>query len=60
MFPRLPSESAPAAAPTELVSQQREYRSQVLQDIIASERAHISELQTLCKNFLHPLSRSDV
>ena len=44
----------------ELVSQQRVYRSLVLQDIIDSERAHIGELQTLCKNFLQPLSRSDV
>ncbi|KAF0299516.1 Rho guanine nucleotide exchange factor 7 [Amphibalanus amphitrite] len=54
------AESQQSAAPLELVSQQRVYRSLVLQDIIDSERAHISELQTLCKNFLQPLSRSDV
>ncbi|XP_043244855.1 rho guanine nucleotide exchange factor 7-like isoform X2 [Amphibalanus amphitrite] len=54
------AESQQSAAPMELVSQQRVYRSLVLQDIIDSERAHISELQTLCKNFLQPLSRSDV
>ena len=59
MYPA-PAESQQSAAPVELVSQQRVYRSLVLQDIIDSERAHIGELQTLCKNFLQPLSRSDV
>ena len=42
------------------MSQQRVYRSLVLQDIVDSERAHIAELQTLCANFLQPLGRADV
>lgn len=37
---------------------QRQNRAVVLKDLIDSEKAHVSELQTLVKNFLKPLEKS--
>ncbi|XP_046677007.1 rho guanine nucleotide exchange factor 7 isoform X3 [Homalodisca vitripennis] len=49
-----------APTPLDLVAQQKVYRSVVLKDLIDSERAHVTELQGLMKNFLRPLENAEI
>lgn len=46
--------------PLDLAAQQKVYRNVVLKDLIDSEKAHVTELQGLVKNFLRPLENSDL
>ncbi|XP_046987789.1 rho guanine nucleotide exchange factor 7 isoform X3 [Schistocerca americana] len=51
---------SPVKLPPDIAAQQKAYRNLVLKDLIESEKAHVAELQTLLKNFLSPLEKSDI
>uniref|UniRef100_A0A0A9ZJ98 Rho guanine nucleotide exchange factor 7 n=1 Tax=Lygus hesperus TaxID=30085 RepID=A0A0A9ZJ98_LYGHE len=56
-----PSENvslSPLKTGSDLVAQQRAYRTVVLNDFIESERVHINELQQLIVNYLQPIEKS--
>ncbi|KAJ8952296.1 hypothetical protein NQ318_007464 [Aromia moschata] len=46
--------------PKPTVSQQNQYKSVVLNDLIDSEKAHVTELEGLVTNFLQPLEKSSI
>lgn len=45
-------------APKPIISQQNQYKSVVLKDLIDSEKAHVTELEGLVSNYLHPLEKN--
>ncbi|XP_015835673.1 rho guanine nucleotide exchange factor 7 isoform X4 [Tribolium castaneum] len=47
-------------APKPVVVQQNQYKSVVLKDLIDSEKAHVTELESLVTNFLQPLEKSAI
>ncbi|RZC34675.1 rho guanine nucleotide exchange factor 7 [Asbolus verrucosus] len=47
-------------APKPAVVQQNQYKSIVLKDLIDSEKAHVTELESLVTNFLQPLEKSSI
>ncbi|KAJ8964425.1 hypothetical protein NQ317_014538 [Molorchus minor] len=46
--------------PKPTVSQHNQYKSVVLNDLIDSEKAHVTELEGLVTNFLQPLEKSSI
>ncbi|XP_072396138.1 rho guanine nucleotide exchange factor 7-like isoform X1 [Diabrotica undecimpunctata] len=47
-------------APRPIVLQQNQYKSVVLNDLVDSEKAHVTELEGLVTNFLQPLEKSTI
>ncbi|KAJ3653769.1 hypothetical protein Zmor_013004 [Zophobas morio] len=47
-------------APKPVILQQNQYKSVVLKDLIDSEKAHVTELESLVTNFLQPLEKSSI
>ncbi|XP_044267611.1 uncharacterized protein LOC123013250 isoform X2 [Tribolium madens] len=47
-------------APKPVMVQQNQYKSVVLKDLIDSEKAHVTELESLVTNFLQPLEKSAI
>ncbi|XP_018577740.1 uncharacterized protein LOC108916034 [Anoplophora glabripennis] len=47
-------------APKPVVNPQNQYKSVVLNDLIDSEKAHVTELEGLVSNFLQPLEKSSI
>lgn len=47
-------------APKPIVNPQNQYKSVVLNDLIDSEKAHVTELEGLVSNFLQPLEKSSI
>lgn len=46
--------------PVDFTEKLRENRAVVVMDIVASERAHVTELKTLIQSFLIPLKNSNM
>lgn len=52
--------SSPVKLASEIILNMKANRALVVKDIIESERAFVTELQTLIHNFLVPIEKSEV